>query len=425
MGKGGDGGKKVAAKKKEILIDGKMYDVTGFRHPGGSVINFMTKGGDATDTYVEFHGHSKSADKYLKNLPTRDASGDELKELQGERYASLSISYQKLRAELKEKGHFEPSYAHVVYRLAEIFIMHAVGLYLMMHSSSTMAFVAGLAITGIVCGRCGWLMHEAGHYSYTKIPALDRFLQIFLYGVGCGMSAGWWRSQHNRHHAAPQKLQHDVDLETMPLVSFNHAISKKVKNPILKMWLKFQGVLFFPVVCTLVSLGWQFFLHPRYMQRTGKYMEMFALVIRYVGFFGWVTQGWTWGQAWALYVAYTAIAGSYIFTNFALSHTHLPVVGEDQHVHWVEYAVNHTTNITPHPCTNWWMSYLNYQIEHHLFPSMPQYHMPKVGPIVRKWCKENGLNYDERDYFACAYDTLKNLHDVGNQAGSEATKKTA
>lgn len=30
---------------------------------------------------------------------------------------------------------------------------------------------------------------------------------------------------------------------------------------------------------------------------------------------------------------------------------------------------------------NWWMSYLNFQIEHHMFPSMPQFRHP-----VRAMC---------------------------------------
>jgi hypothetical protein len=81
----------------------------------------------------------------------------------------------------------------------------------------------------------------------------DRTMQVFIYGFGCGMSGSWWRychienilfslilsiiriisvwilhtflfllclifrSQHNRHHAMPQKLDHDVDLNTLPL----------------------------------------------------------------------------------------------------------------------------------------------------------------------------------------------------------------
>lgn len=71
-------------------------------------------------------------------------------------------------------------------------------------------------------------MHEGGHHSLTGISKLDRFLQAIIYGVGDGMSSSWWSSQHNRHHAMPQRIKRDVDLETLPLLAFN---SKVVKNP--------------------------------------------------------------------------------------------------------------------------------------------------------------------------------------------------
>jgi fatty acid desaturase len=49
-------------------------------------------------------------------------------------------------------------------------------------------------------------MHEGGHYSLTGKIAIDRTLQIVIYGVGCGMSGSWWRNQHNKHHAMPQRV---------------------------------------------------------------------------------------------------------------------------------------------------------------------------------------------------------------------------
>jgi fatty acid desaturase len=55
--------------------------------------------------------------------------------------------------------------------------------------------------------------------------------QVVLYGTGCGMSAAFWRNQHNKHHATPQKVDHDVDLDTLPLVLFNVSCKEgKQKN---------------------------------------------------------------------------------------------------------------------------------------------------------------------------------------------------
>jgi fatty acid desaturase 2 (delta-6 desaturase) len=110
---------------------------------------------------------------------------------------------------------------------------------------------------------------------------------------------------------------------------------------------------------------------------------------------------------------YTGIGGAYIFTNFAVSHSHLPVVEEGKHLTWVEYAANHTVNCTNHFFVNWWMAYLNFQIEHHLFPSVPQFRFPSLSVRVKQFFAENGLHYDCRGYFEALSATFKNLQTVG------------
>jgi fatty acid desaturase 2 (delta-6 desaturase) len=173
-------------------------------------------------------------------------------------------------------------------------------------------------------------MHEGGHYSLTGKIAADRCLQIIIYGVGCGMSGAWWRNQHNKHHATPQKLKHDVDLDTLPLVAFNEKIAQKARHPLLKAWLRNQALLFTPVSCLLVALGWQYFLHPRHIVRTKRVpTEGLALAVRHVLFFGGLCAGMTWGQAAGTFLLYNAVASAYIFSQFAMSHTHLPVSEAD------------------------------------------------------------------------------------------------
>jgi fatty acid desaturase len=94
------------------------------------------------------------------------------------------------------------------------------GLYLLFNGY----VISGCVVLGIVEGRCGWLMHEGGHLSLTGRIGVDHLLQVVTYGLGCGMSAAWWRNQHNKHHAMPQKLEHDVDLNTLPLVLFHSEV---------------------------------------------------------------------------------------------------------------------------------------------------------------------------------------------------------
>eukprot|EP00928_Gymnodinium_smaydae_P063210 TRINITY_DN4686_c0_g2_i1.p1 TRINITY_DN4686_c0_g2~~TRINITY_DN4686_c0_g2_i1.p1 ORF type:complete len:253 (-),score=43.49 TRINITY_DN4686_c0_g2_i1:209-934(-) len=236
------------------------------------------------------------------------------------------------------------------------------------------------------------------------------------------MSGGWWRSQHNRHHAAPQKLKHDADLDTLPLVAFNAACTRGIRSVALRKWLQAQAYLFMPLTCFLVVLGWQLFLHPRYIVRTKKWQEALSLVVRYYATFALLFSGFSWSSALAYYLVVQQLAGSYIFTNFAMSHTHLDVTQSDEHIHWCEYSSNHTTNLSNHWFVNWWMAYLNFQIEHHMFPTMPQFRHPKTSVRVRALFEKHGLTYDVRGYFSCLRDTLTNLHEVGNPAVDSKTK---
>jgi len=250
----------------------------------------------------------------------------------------------------------------------------------------------------------------------TGIIKIDRLFQEFFYGMGCGMSGGWWRVQHNKHHAAPQKLHRDVDLDTLPLVAFNKAVAILGKNNFLvRNWVPFQAYMFAPFTCLLVTFSWQLFLHPRFIMRTNNYREAAFLVMRYVFIVGLARHmQLTFGTAMLGYTVYCLLAGTYIFVNFALSHTHLAVTRPDEIVHWLEFASKYTINITPNWMTNWWMSYLNFQIEHHMFPSMPQYRFVKLAPQVRELFERNGLKYDCRGYWAAMADTFSNLHTVGN-----------
>ena len=46
---------------------------------------------------------------------------------------------------------------------------------------------------------------------------------------------------------------------------------------------------------------------------------------------------------------------------------------------------------------------INYQIEHHLFPSMSNVHYPIISPIVRAYCKEQNIPYVHHKNMVIAY----------------------
>lgn len=427
-------------EEKWVRIEDTEYNVTNFKHPGGSVINYMltAEGADATDAYREFHMRSARADKILKKLPKRPAQArapdEPLPKGQTSSDEEITADFKRFRQELEDEGFFEPSPLHVAYRLVELAGIFAASMWLL----SVGQLFAGVVVLALFSGRCGWVQHEGGHGSLTGNLWMDKRIQALTIGFGLGSSGDMWNGMHNKHHATPQKAGHDLDLDTTPLVAFfNRAVETNRKRPWSGLWLKFQAYTFLPITSgCFVMLFWLLFLHPRNVVKKGKWEEAVwmasahtvrtAIIAQMTGFSILQSYGLNWVSLW--------MAGMYLFGHFSTSHTHTDIVEEDENPSWVRFAVEHTVDIDPSKAwVNWIMGYLNCQVIHHLFPQMPQFRQPEVSRRLIPFCQKHGLKYDIMSYQKAWYLTFKNLDQVGHEyyeleqerAKAKAAKKAA
>lgn len=404
-----------APSVNEIHIRGRYYDVTEFKkhHPGGGIIKFYFNQ-DATEAFNAFHARSTKAEKYLSMVPSRTmaTSGPLISSYQ--KTDPLVADFEKLRQELYEEGYFNISLWHIAYRILEVVIFHLIGIQLFRNGWIATAII----MLALGQGRSGWLMHEAGHYSLTGKVTLDRILQTIFCSFSLSMSSVYWRNQHNKHHAMPQKLKHDVDLYTLPFVAFNNEIAKH-GNP---AWLRWQAFTFTPLMTLVIGLGSQWYMNPKHLWRTKQKFELFCCIARYGLIFGVLLRGYTLPQMMALYIANASIVASYFLVNFTLNHTHTPVLPADEQLDWVRFAAYHTVNVEHTLWCNWWMGYLNYQIEHHLFPTMPQFRNQAVAPRVRALFYKHGIPYRVLSYVDALKVSFSNLHTVGQNSVKNSTK---
>jgi len=190
-----------------------------------------------------------------------------------------------------------------------------------------------------------------------------------------------------------------------------------------------QHVIFGPLTCLLVALGWQLHLHPHHSFRTKNYIELVWMALRYICWFGALPYALTTGNGGEVpgtlsmifwYLWYVEVGSTMIFVNFAMSHTHLDVVQKDEHVNWVQYSSRYTVNLSNTYLVNWWMSYLNFQIEHHLFPQCPQFRFPRISHRVKALFERNGETYKCLDYWEGLQVTFANLRDQADEAIQQA-----
>jgi fatty acid desaturase 2 (delta-6 desaturase) len=394
-----------------VIIDNERYDISKFKHPGGNVINYY-KDQDATHAFREFHYRSDEAKKYLKSLKSTPVNS--LDESQKTRSDLIMEDFDLFREELVDQGFFEPSMIHVVYRIMELIFIFGLGCYFI--PISTPFAVLLFSIFG---GRCGWVQHEGGHNSLTGNIKRDKMIQDAFIGFGLLTDSSMWNLMHNKHHATPQKIGHDMDIDTTPLVAFYDTAIEKNRNRVWsKNWLKWQAYTFLGITSGIFVMSfWIFYLHPRKIIRDGNYKQMAIVLSGHIirSYLFYVLGGYSWYQSYLLLLVCMWGSGVYLFGHFSLSHTFTPVIGENEHKKWALYAIEHSVDINPqNPLINWIMGYLNCQVIHHLFPSMPQFRQPEVSKRLVDFCKKWDIEYNVIGYWDAWYRMLKNLNDVGN-----------
>ena len=119
------------------------------------------------------------------------------------------------RAQLEKEG-FPPQPRHVAYRLTELAATFALGTFLMTAGYPILASIVYGAFFG---ARCGWSSTRAGTTPPPGTSGSTR-IQAAACGFGLSTSGDMWNQMHNKHHATPQKVRHDMDLDTTPAVAF-------------------------------------------------------------------------------------------------------------------------------------------------------------------------------------------------------------
>jgi fatty acid desaturase len=251
------------------------------------------------------------------------------------------------------------------------------------------------AALGILFTQVAFLAHEAAHRQIlVSGPANDRLARILGNGI-VGMSYSWWATKHTRHHANPNRVGKDPDIE-IDTISFLDDDAAKARG--VQRWItRRQGWLFFPLL-TLEGLNLHALAFRHLLGREkveGRWSELGLLALR----FGIV---WTpvflflpLGMAFAFLGVQLAVFGVYMGASFAPNHKGMPVIAPDAKLDFFSKQVRTSRNISGGWWATWLMGGLNYQVEHHLFPSMPRPYLAQAREIVRDHCATLKVPYVE------------------------------
>src|SRR5205823_7800496 len=120
------------------------------------------------------------------------------------------------------------------------------------------------------------------------------------------------------------------------------------------------------------------------------------------------------GVPWlAAYVVSQALGGLYLGLAVAPNHKGMPTWTRQTRLSFLERQVLSSRNVRPGRVTDFVLGGLNYQIEHHLFPSMPRANLRHAQPLVHQFCLHHGIPYSQTSALGSYVQVLRHLHALG------------
>jgi fatty acid desaturase len=227
---------------------------------------------------------------------------------------------------------------------------------------------------GLAIEQGGWLGHDYGHgRGKICVPFNMFFGQVIL-----GISSKWWSHKHNTHHVFPNRLDVDIDIHNEPLL---HLWFPKEEGD---NWYRKYQHIYFPIVYSFLNISWRM-QSIEFLIGSGNWNERLAMSLGYL---------WLISLGPVVSIIGMLIGGFLVAIVVTSNHQTEDIIPTDAQYCFVTDNFSSTRGVR---CDNVVTEYLfggmQYQLEHHLFPTMPRYNYPKLRPMIKQFSSENKLPF--------------------------------
>jgi len=415
-----------------LIIKGKVYDVTNFQfvHPGGHLTLRALCGKDATESFFANH-----APEIAKRLKAKEIATL----VEGDCVDEITSAYRRLTLHMEKAGLFETDYTYYYKLSARIFAMFALVVYMVLNSTDLYVHCLAGVLLGMVWQQAAFIGHDLGHNGITKNRSVDSALGLFFGNFFTGFSIGWWKRSHNVHHIVTNSIEHDPDIQHLPIFAIT---PKFLESKIFSTWfnnylalnnvahvlIKYQHWLYYPVMAfARFNLYVQSLLHACGIgvYSTGEYMwHRNAQIWTLVGFHVWMIaltiQLPTALSRVMFYVLAHNVAGV-LHVQITLSHFSMPtyngVTYDNCANGFIQTQLKTSLDIDCPEWLDWFHGGLQFQTVHHVWPRIPRHNLRKVQKLLISFCEEKHLKYNRMAFYDANVSVLSKLKET-----SKATK---
>ena len=325
--------------------------------------------------------------------------------------ANANDDYIELRRRVKAQGLLDARAGYYWAKTAlAIGTLGAVVAMALLVSSAWLVMLAAVLL-GFASTQIALLSHDIGHRQGYRGSKTNMIARYVFGNVLLGVSHSWWNVKHNQHHATPNHIDLDPDIQFPMIVFRADQIASRPRwvRPLIAI----QAFLFvFLLPFQAINMRQASIQHLRTKNAKLPWLQAFFMAV-HLGLYLWllVALG-SIPLALGFFAVHHAVFGLYNSSVFASNHKGMPLTDNDTRMDFLHEQVLTSRNIRGHWLTDFWYGGLNYQIEHHLFPTMPRINLSKAQLLVQEFCAEKGIEYHNTSLFDGYRETFSHLHTV-------------
>jgi fatty acid desaturase len=322
--------------------------------------------------------------------------------------------YAELSRQVKQAGLLELRSAYYAWKIALTVGMLAAGWTAFVVVGDSWWQLAVAAFLAVAFTQIGFLGHDVGHRQVFSTRRASYVAGILLGSLGIGLSYGWWVGKHNRHHAHPNQEDADPDI-AISVLAFTSAQARASRGA-GRLVVRYQAYLFFPMLL-LEAVSLHVASVKALTRRAGRRSWERALItIHAVSYLTVVFLVLSPVKAVMFMIVEQGLFGLYLGCSFAPNHKGMPVLDVGDRSDFLRRQVLTSRNVRGGWLTDFALGGLNYQIEHHLFPSMPRPNLRRSQAMVEGFCRQRGIPYCQSSLAGSYIQALRHLNTVGKPA---------
>lgn len=267
------------------------------------------------------------------------------------------------------------------------------------------------ALLAFIFTQVSFIGHDVGHRQIFKSVRKNNVVGLICWNLLLGMSSRGFTYRHNLHHARPNVFDSDPDCD-LHFLTFSEEQGKR-RRGLSRSLIKHQ-VLLLPLLAFVPSIVLRI-SSANFLFRASKRfpsVEVALIAIHVVWYGGLLYYAIGLWPAILFIAVNQVLFGTYLASVIATNHKGMPMLEEGAKLDFLLQQLLTSRDIKSHRLTDFWFGGLNYQAEHHLFPSMPRNNLREAATIVKQFCHERFLPYCQvstRQFYGELFDTLRTV----------------